>query len=237
MDLGWELITDEYSDKARKNCNLLWIDTSNIHSYFLNIHPWQCINHIPGMTDLARKTRLAQHLESMKKQFPKDYSFFPSTFILPKDSNTLKASYFANQKQKSRTTFILKPDGGCQGRGIFLTKSWSDIEHLNTTHVAQRYITNPLLIENKKFDLRLYVLVTSCDPLRIYLYRDGLVRFCTENFIKPNSKNLDSKCMHLTNYAINKYSDNFQRENDTDSKQSEEDNVGNIGSKRSVKWN
>ena len=42
--------------------------------------------------------------------------------------------------------------------------------------IVQSYIQNPLLINGYKFDFRIYVLVTSINPLRIYLYKDGLVR-------------------------------------------------------------
>ena len=43
--------------------------------------------------------------------------------------------------------------------------------------IVQSYIPNPLLIHGYKFDFRLYVLVTSINPLRIYLYKDGMVRW------------------------------------------------------------
>ncbi len=74
--------------------------------------------------------------------------------------------------------------------------------------VVQKYLKKPLLLEGLKFDLRLYVLLTSIDPLRIFLYNDGLARFATNPY-KVNSNNLDNVFMHLTNYSINKHSKDF----------------------------
>ncbi len=46
------------------------------------------------------------------------------------------------------------------------------------TFAIQRYISNPLLINGFKFDLRLYVLVTTAnDGCQIFLYNNGIVRF------------------------------------------------------------
>jgi tubulin polyglutamylase TTLL6/13 len=52
-------------------------------------------------------------------------------------------------------------------------------------------------------------MIAGTDPLRIYVYNEGLARFCTEPYQTPKSDNLDNKYMHLTNYAINKLSPNF----------------------------
>lgn len=67
----------------------------------------------------------------------------------------------------------------------------------------KRYIAKPFLLDGHKFDLRLYVLVTGCDPLRIYLHEKGLVRLASERYIAPKSKNLEKQMVHLTNYSIN----------------------------------
>ena len=75
--------------------------------------------------------------------------------------------------------------------------------------MAQRYLHKPFLIDNLKFDLRIYVLITCISPLRIYIYREGLARFATNEYVSPVGSNLGNLMMHLTNYAINKESDDF----------------------------
>jgi tubulin polyglutamylase TTLL6/13 len=112
----------------------------------------------------------------------KEYSFYPRTWCLPGDFFDFKAQFDA--QGKSKHIFIVKPDSGCQvrhtlrasrcaqvrvqGRGIFLTQCLYDVPAMESV-VAQRYIRRPLLIEGFKFDLRVYILVASCKPLRMYM--------------------------------------------------------------------
>ena len=70
---------------------------------------------------------------------------------------------------------------------------------LDEPMVVAKYIDNPLLVNGHKWDLRLYVAVTSYDPLCIYLYEEGLVRFATVRY-DSSGKNLWNPCMHLCNY-------------------------------------
>ena len=72
--------------------------------------------------------------------------------------------------------------------------------------MVSRYVHNPLLINSHKFDLRVYVLVTSIEPLRIYVFKEGLARFATEAY---NTTDKTNKYSHLTNYSINKKNDKF----------------------------
>ena len=55
-----------------------------------------------------------------------------------------------------------------QGRGIQLTRTLEDIP-ADGTMLVQEYLPKPFLIDGFKFDLRLYVLVTSYEPLRVFL--------------------------------------------------------------------
>uniref|UniRef100_A0A8B9PLX5 Uncharacterized protein n=1 Tax=Apteryx owenii TaxID=8824 RepID=A0A8B9PLX5_APTOW len=97
------------------------------------------------------------------------------------------------------------------------TRNPKDIKH-GEHMICQQYISKPFLIDGFKFDMRIYVLVTSCDPLKIFVYKEGLARFATMRYIEPSSSNLDDICMHLTNYAINKHNENFVRDDTVGSK-------------------
>ena len=56
--------------------------------------------------------------------------------------------------------------------------------------VVCEYVNNPLLIDGYKFDLRVYVALTSINPLRVYIYEDGLARFATQKYHLAQNGNL-----------------------------------------------
>ncbi|XP_789184.2 tubulin polyglutamylase TTLL13 isoform X4 [Strongylocentrotus purpuratus] len=189
---------------------LYWTDWTVPLERVMEMKKYQKVNHFPGMTEICRKDLLGRNMTRLLKLFPKDYAIFPRTWVLPADYG----DYQAFCRTKKNKTYICKPESGCQGKGIFITKNPKDIkpgEHM----VCQQYLSKPFLIDNYKFDFRIYVLVTSCDPFRIYVYKDGLVRFATVKYTDPTSSNVDDVCMHLTNYAINKHSSDFIRDDES----------------------
>ena len=165
------------------------------------LHKYQKMNHFPRSNELTRKDLLYKNLSKLKELFPgTKFDFLPESYILPNEYTFLKDKMDKNPNQ----FWIIKPVASSQGRGIFLTKNINEIPN-NFSMIASRYIDNPFLINNKKFDLRIYAFVTSIMPLRIYRFNEGLTRFTTSNY---NSDKND-RCAHLTNYAVNKNNKNY----------------------------
>ncbi|XP_078292650.1 tubulin polyglutamylase TTLL11 isoform X4 [Panthera onca] len=179
------------------------------------------VNKFPGMTEMVRKITLSRAVRIMQNLFPEEYNFYPRSWILPDEFQLFVAQVrmVKDGDPSWKPTFIVKPDGGCQGDGIYLVKDPSDIRLAGTLQsrpaVVQEYICKPLLIDKLKFDIRLYVLLKSLDPLEIYIAKDGLSRFCTEPYQEPNPKNLHHIFMHLTNYSLNIHSGNFVHSDST----------------------
>lgn len=132
-------------------------------------------------------------LKKYQKYFPSDFDFIPQTFILPDEIKLLK-KHIDSQQDK---VMIVKPSRGKGGEGIFFIDSTTQIDKekmRSSEYVVQKYISNPLLIEKKKFDLRLYLLVKGVDTMEAYIALEGMVRFCTEEYKDPNKKEtIDSK--------------------------------------------
>ena len=96
----------------------------------------------------------------------------------------------------------MKPVGLSRGRGIFLVDDLSTVSFTEPM-IIQKYISNPLLIKGFKFDLRLYVLVTSFKPLECWISSLGFARFASKPY-ECSSASLSDTFIHLTNTSLQK---------------------------------
>lgn len=149
-------------------------------------------------------------------QWKYPFDIHPATFSLPKEyAQFIDAfeSYSENQhSSESSNVWIVKPTGLSRGRGIHLIHDPLDVD-LGSHSIVQRYICNPMTIGGYKFDLRVYVLVTSFNPLEAWIYQQGFARFATEKFAL-DKENLSNPFSHITNVAIQ--NDNNRRTADKD---------------------
>jgi len=191
---------------------LLW-STHPTGETLRSLKPMQKTNHFPGSWHLGRKDLLWRNVARMQKKFGKEYQITPQGYILPK-------AYVAWESARVRqpsAVWIWKPCSQSCGRGIRVFSSSITSEEAKELGkkrgIIQRYVPNPLLIDGYKFDLRIYVLVLSYDPLKIYINDEGLVRLATEKY-SADTDTLDSRMMHLTNYSVNKSSPAFVQNKD-----------------------
>jgi tubulin polyglutamylase TTLL5 len=126
------------------------------------------------------------------------------TFILPREYVGFLESFSEFEDVEGKLNYwIMKPAAKSRGRGISVINDITTIIY-GEPMVMQRYIKNPLLINGYKFDLRIYVLVTSVNPLEMFIYKEGFGRFSTVPYnLDPSCKT--NKYIHLTNVSINKY--------------------------------
>lgn len=185
----------------------------------------QIINHFPNHLELTKKDLLVKNCKRYKKDLEKDIhkptqnahkyiDFLPVSYTLPGDYNLFVEEF----RRNPQNVWIMKPTDKARGIGIFIInklqqiKKWSRDAKMNSfsyansrdTYIVSKYIDNPLLIGQKKFDLRLYVLVTSWKPMVAYRHEMGFARFCAVKYTNDFDE-LDNNFIHLTNVSIQKY--------------------------------
>ena len=227
--------------KNEDNCNLIWklLPPEKMRDLIRRLNKNQKFNHFPCTYQIGLKDNMYLHFKMYKKFFPDLYNFVSDTYILPNDAENFEKIY----KRNKNALWIVKPVNMSRGRGVHLLKDMNELKELikksrdenSIPDLISRYLDKPHLINKKKYDLRIYVLVASFSPLRIYLYYNGLVRFATEEYQQGNYDNI---YIHITNYSINKnninYKSNEKSNNDIENKEENLDNEEDDSSKWSL---
>lgn len=199
------------------NVNLLW-SGGHFRPYTVRgLQDFQKANHFPRSFELTRKDKLYRNIQRMQQcKGQRHFDYVPNFFVLPSERSEFHSAFL-----KDKGPWIVKPVASSRGRGIYLIKDLNMLPSDEQVLVC-RYIQNPLLVDGFKFDCRIYVAVTSFDPLTVYMYKEGLARFSTVKYEK-NFNNIRNLWMHLTNYSIQKNNENYVRCDDPE--------IDNYGSK------
>lgn len=209
--LGYDLITQSNSYTTIKE------NTNVIPSAALT-H-----NRLPQNNNLSNKKELYKNMKKIYDAFNQNvFDYLPLTFHIEDGENDPSflefCRYFEENKASSKNLWILKPgENTNRGNGICVCNTIEQIrnelknnpfpktgEH---TYILQKYVENPLLISRRKFDIRLYTMITSVNGvIQAYFYREGYLRTACKAY---TSKNLDNKYIHLTNDAVQKKSEDY----------------------------
>lgn len=201
------------SKKEIAECNFIWTEWKKI-DYFKK-YSKAIYNHLENNNAISNKKDMFHNMRSYYLQKGIDpFIALPITFHVTEtyDSEYIKFEqmFETNKKQATnKNIWIVKPgEFTNRGNGILISNSISDIKNYinmgkhkeNRSFIIQKYIEHPLLINNRKFDIRCYSLCTSINKkLKAYFYKEGYIRTSSTEF---SLKNLNNKFVHLTNDAI-----------------------------------
>ncbi|XP_066583542.1 probable tubulin polyglutamylase ttll-15 [Prorops nasuta] len=139
-----------------------------------NLKPHQRVNHFPGCGYITNKVDLSTS----------EGHYIPAAFKIPDDKEALLK--YASQNPKK--TFVQKSN---DHRGIQI-KAISELNFTAEGSFLQEFIDRPYLVDGYKFDIGVYTVITSIDPLRVYAYKgDALFRFCPIKYYPFNASIID----------------------------------------------
>lgn len=148
-------------EEPEKGWNILWSHDypfRELKSHFLGMKTSHCINHFPGTGFITNKVTLASS----------GIQTIPKAFKIPKEKNDL----LKYAKENKNAMFVQKSSNH---RGIKIEKV-DDLDLSKSDSFVQQFIHNPLLVDGYKFDIGVYTVITSVDPLRIYIHKEVLFR-------------------------------------------------------------
>jgi len=173
--------------------------------YFSQVGPDRKINHIPGNNALTVKSRLYRSLMDLKDRLEHQQrdsqhltdrlAFVPRVFSMPEDYHAFQQAALEQPGKR----WLLKPKNSARGKGIQLVKDPAEVP-MEASWMVQEYLENPHTMHGRKYVLRLYVLVSSISPFRVYLYHQGFAKLASAPY---DEENADNPYSYLTNPDVN----------------------------------
>eukprot|EP00794_Sanderia_malayensis_P015068 gene15068-16623_t len=212
LEMGWTRI----SDNKDLSYYLKWVECKSQIDYKSFKEGEQLVNHISNGGCLTSKHGLLQTLleyERITNRKAVDNAskinladFYPETYSI----DSRQEIEIFSSIYKAGETWICKPSGANQGKGIFLVRSLDQMKkelleraanrtRRSSGRIVSRYLTNPLLLNGCKFDIRAYMLIASTVPYMVF-YHPGYVRLSCVEF----SNDSTDITAHLTNQYIQK---------------------------------
>ncbi|KAJ8926545.1 hypothetical protein NQ314_021084, partial [Rhamnusium bicolor] len=165
------------NDPNSTDWDLLWAHDypfRKLYQKLNNLKPHQKVNHFPGCGYITNKVDLATS----------GLKYIPPAFKLPVHKDKL----LEYSKKYPNVSFVQKNN---DHRNIKIQKI-DEIDLDSEGTFVQEYVDKPLLVNGHKFDIGIYTVITSVDPLRIYIYNgEALLRFCPVKYYPFDPENLD----------------------------------------------
>ena len=212
---GWhEQRDEEASSSSRTPLSLKWTRKASECGFSMAATAL-LINHFPNAFELVTKHGLNRNLRALSRLDQIDTSHVsPATFYAGHAAQLRELIALA-ERQEGSSVWIVKEEGGRRGEGIAILDRLHDVltrcDDLHYRVVVQRYIPNPLLIRERKFDIRLWGLVTSVNPLVWWVYDEYYCRFASMAYHQHHSTegsggggdgNGFAHVAHLTNHCV-----------------------------------
>ncbi|XP_060572771.1 probable tubulin polyglutamylase ttll-15 [Ruditapes philippinarum] len=162
--------------------DVLWVHDYpfiNMAKHMTKLKPYQRVNHFPGSGYITNKGSLATlQLDA-----------FPRAFRVPKDKEKL----LRYAKENPQTMWVQKNNNH---RGIKI-KQIGEIDFDSNGSFVQQFVDKPFLIDDRKFDIGVYAILASLNPLRVYIINDeALIRFCSKSYYPFDAADVDKYVVH-----------------------------------------
>jgi len=208
---GWHRLPQVPESEASPNFDLKWLFIQGKIDYDRLIDG-QLVNRVANHFVITSKKQFLDTIRAHEKATGERFTYHPRSFCSARPDEMHKV--LSEVDTSPEAVWILKPSRGKGGAGILISKGKNVRGALHGAHssqsraaafgaegwVVQKYVERPLLLQGRKFDVRVYCLL-SCTAPHIWFFHPGYCRVALGHY---DLDSLSDRFAHLTNASVQK---------------------------------